>query len=251
MRSVVRYRRDMNLPGRLSRSTLGDLLGMLHRAGASGVLELLEPSGARAGRSHRVFLSGGLVDDVETLDAHPPLGELLAREGALDAASLAKLLQKLMLNPSLRAGEILVSEGLASEALVAAGLRWQLRARLESVFRLADGLVRFHVRRSVAARGRLGAVLGPRDFLHGRRRARADGGSRATGHARESSEHAEALRVLGVTADADADTVRKAYRRLAAVHHPDRHPGAGPSELSELVRTFTRITAAYRVVAGK
>lgn len=240
----------MNLPGRLSRTTLGDLLGRLHRAGASGVLELLEPSGARAGRSHRVFFTGGLVDAVETLDAHPPLGELLAREGALDTASLAKLLQKLMLNPSLRAGEVLVSERLASEALVGAALRWQLRARLDSIFRLADGLVRFHVR-SAAARGRLGAVLGPRDFLHGRRRARAEGGSRATGHARASYERAEALRVLGVEPDADADTVRKAYRRLAAVHHPDRHPGAGPSELSELVRTFTRITAAYQVVAGK
>jgi len=240
----------MNLPGRLSRTTLGDLLGQLHRAGASGVLELLEPSGARAGRSHRVFFTGGLVDDVETLDAHPPLGELLAREGALDAGSLAKLLRKLMLNPSHRAGEILVNERLANEALVMAALRWQLRARLDSIFRLADGLIRFHVRRA-AGRARLGAVLGPRDFLHGRRRARADGGSRASAHGRESSQRAEALRVLGVAADADADTVRKAYRRLAAVHHPDRHPGAGPSELSELVRTFTRITAAYRVVAGK
>jgi len=240
----------MNLPGRLSRTTLGDLLGRLHRAGASGVLELLEPSGARAGRGHRVFFTGGLVDAVETLDPHPPLGELLAREGALDSAALTKLLQKLMSNPSLRAGEVLVNERLASEALVGAALRWQLRARLESIFRLADGLVRFHVR-SVAARGRLGAVLGPREFLHGRRRARAEGGSRATGHVRASNERAEALRVLGVGPDADADTVRKAYRRLAAVHHPDRHPGAGPSELSELVRTFTRITAAYQVVAGK
>jgi DnaJ-domain-containing protein 1 len=240
----------MNLPGRLSRTTLGDLLGRLHRAAASGVLELVEASGARAGASHRVFFTGGLVDSVETLDAHPPLGELLAREGALDSASLAKLLRKLMANPALRAGEILVNENLASEALVAAALRWQLRARLESVFRLADGQVRFHVR-SAAARGRLAAMLGPRDFLHGRRRARAEGGSRASTHVRESLKQAEARRVLGVAPDADADTVRKAYRRLAAVHHPDRHPGAGPSELSELVRTFTRITAAYQVVAGK
>jgi DnaJ-domain-containing protein 1 len=240
----------MNLPGRLSRTTLGDLLGMLHRAGASGVLELLEATGAHAGRSHRVFLAGGLVDDVDTLAAHPPLGELLAREGALGREALTKLLRKLTLEPSLRAGEVLVSERLASEALVAAALRWQLRARLESVFRLSDGLIRFQVRPAVA-RGRLGAVLGPREFLHGRRRARAEGGSRATAHVRETTERAEALAVLGLAPDADAVTVRKTFRRLAAVHHPDRHPRAGASELSELVRKFTRITAAYQVVAEK
>jgi DnaJ-domain-containing protein 1 len=214
------------------------------------VLEVLEPSGARAGRAHRVFLAGGLVDGVETLDAHPPLGELLAREGALSAEALAKLLRKLSLDASHRAGEILVNERLANEALVTAALRWQLRARLESVFRLADGLIRFHVR-PAALRGRFGAVLGPREFLHGRRRARADGGSRATAHVRESSQRAEALSVLGLEPDADAATVRKAYRRLAAVHHPDRHPRAGATELSDLVRKFTRITAAYQVVAGK
>jgi hypothetical protein len=240
----------MYLPGRLSRTTLGDLLGMLHRASASGVLEVLEPSGARAGRGHRVFVAGGMVDGVETLDPGPPLGELLAREGALDRDALTKLLRKLALDPSLRAGEVLVSERLANEALVAAALRWQLCARLESVFRLADGLIRFHVRPAVT-RGRLGAVLGPREFLHGRRRARAEGGSRATASVRESSQRAEALAVLGVESDADAATVRRAFRRLAAVHHPDRHPGAGASELSDLVRKFTRITAAYQVVAGK
>src|SRR5689334_11210166 len=147
----------MNLPGRLTRTTLGDLLGMLHRAGASGVLELVEPSGSRAGKSHRVFLSGGLVDDVETDPEHPPLGELLAREGALDRDGLTTLLRRLVEAPERRAGEILIAERLANEALVSAALRWQLRSRLETVFRLSDGLVRFHVRRK--PRGNLGAVL--------------------------------------------------------------------------------------------
>jgi DnaJ-domain-containing protein 1 len=239
----------MNLPGRLTRTTLGDLLGMLHREGASGVLELVEPAGARAGKSHRVFFTGGLVDHVETPDPHPPLGELLVREGALGPAALATLLGKLTLEPARKAGEILVNERLASEALIGAALRWQLRARLESLFRLADGLVRFHVR-PAAARGRLRAVLGPRDFLHGRRRARAEGGSRATGLARELGERAEAYRVLGVPPDAHPADVRRAFRRLAAVHHPDRHPGASAAELATLVQKFTRITAAYRAVSG-
>jgi DnaJ-domain-containing protein 1 len=236
----------MNLPGRLTKTTLGDLLGMLHRAGATGVLELVEAS---AGRTHRVFLSAGLVDDVETAPAHPPLGEILLRERALDYPALSVLLRRLVLEPERRSGEILVSERLANEAMVRAALRWQLRARLEAVFRLEDGFVRFHVRRT-RAEGRHVLVLTPREFLHGRRRARRDGGSRATGMARDLAEKQAAYRALGVAPGADAATVRKAYRRLAAEHHPDRHPRATPEELRHLVQTFTRLTAAYQVVSG-
>ena len=52
----------MRLPGRLKATTLGDLLGSLHRARTNGTLEVVEDSG----RSHRVFLQAGLV--VETAD---------------------------------------------------------------------------------------------------------------------------------------------------------------------------------------
>jgi DnaJ-domain-containing protein 1 len=224
---------------------------MLHRAGASGVLELVEPSGSRAGHSHRVFFSAGMVDDVETEHVHPPLGELLAQEGALDREALALLLRRLVVDPARRAGEILVTERLANEALVGAALRWQLRSRLEALFRLSDGHVRFHVRRP-RERARLAAVLTPREFLHGRRRARAQGrGSPATGLVREHAEKEAAYHVLGVEPGADAATVRRAYRRLAAEHHPDRHPGATPGELRALVQTFTRLTAAYQTVSEK
>jgi DnaJ-domain-containing protein 1 len=56
----------MNLPGRLNKTTLGDLLGSLCRAGISGVLELVEAEGVRAGRVHRIYLDRGRVDDVDT-----------------------------------------------------------------------------------------------------------------------------------------------------------------------------------------
>jgi DnaJ family protein C protein 7 len=86
--------------------------------------------------------------------------------------------------------------------------------------------------------------------LHGRRRARADGGSKATGLARDQLQREAAYRVLGVEPGSDPTSVRQAFRRLAAVHHPDRHPGATAEELRSLVQRFTRITAAYQAVAG-
>jgi DnaJ-domain-containing protein 1 len=238
----------MNLPGRLTLTTLGDLLGTLHRAGATGVLEIVEPSGARAGISHRVKLHAGLVDAVETDLDHPRLGELLVREGALDRRGLSTLLRRMVEEPARRSGEILVGERLASAALVEAALRWQLRLRIEAVFRLPDGLVRFHVRRSDARPG-LRSLLTPRDFLHGRRRARRDARTTPGAAAQADARRAEAYRLLGLEPGADSTSVRRAFRKLASEHHPDRHPGATAGQLSELVRTFSRITAAYHSLA--
>jgi DnaJ-domain-containing protein 1 len=237
----------MNLPGRLKFTTLGDLLGTLHRAGATGVLEIVEASGVNAGRCHRVKLRAGLVDAVETDLEHPRLGELLAREGALDRQGLSTLLRRMVEEPERRSGEILVDERLASAALVEAALRWQLRMRIDAVFRLPDGLVRFHVRRSEARPG-LRSLLTPRDFLHGRRRARSESRSSAAAQAHGDVRRAEAYRLLGVELGADSATVRRAFRKLASEHHPDRHPGATADQLSALVRTFSRITAAYHSI---
>lgn len=55
----------MELPGTLSQSTLGDLLGALHRAGQSGTLDLRETKGPTAGTVHRIHLRGGLVVAVQ------------------------------------------------------------------------------------------------------------------------------------------------------------------------------------------
>jgi hypothetical protein len=60
----------MHLPGRLSASTLADLLGSLHRERITGTIELSEIGGpigrGVAGRIHRVHLRSGLVAEVET-----------------------------------------------------------------------------------------------------------------------------------------------------------------------------------------
>jgi DnaJ-domain-containing protein 1 len=237
----------VNLPGRLSLTTLGDLLGSLHRANASGVLELVEPHGVNAGRSHRIYLSAGLVDGVETSLEHPRLGELLAREGALDREQLQTLLRRLVMEPQRLTGEILVTERLASRVLVAAALRWQLRERMDAIYRLRDALVRFHVRRAERTRA-FGSLLTPRDFLYGRSRARIE---LELPLSRESEvRRRDAYRLLGLAPGSDAGAVRRAFRRLAAEHHPDRHPDATAAELAELVRRFSRLTAAYHTLNG-
>src|SRR5262245_65184724 len=99
----------MNLPGRLTLATLGDLLGTLHRAEASGVLELVEARGACAGRSHRVFLARGLVDGVETELDQARIGELLHERRLIDREGLTALLRAILEQPGRRAGEILVA----------------------------------------------------------------------------------------------------------------------------------------------
>lgn len=70
----------MNLPGKLRHSTLGDLLGTLHRAGLSGVLALRELRGATAGRCHKIHLQRGLIVAVETADAPEGLDRALMKQ---------------------------------------------------------------------------------------------------------------------------------------------------------------------------
>ena len=48
---------------------------------------------------------------------------------------------------------------------------------------------------------------------------------------------------LGVARDADAETVRRAFRKLAAQHHPDRHPGDKAAEAK-----FKKIAEAYSIL---
>jgi hypothetical protein len=53
----------LELPGRLERSTLGDVLGALHRSGATGALRL-EEAGVDGSRQHVIYLREGLIADI-------------------------------------------------------------------------------------------------------------------------------------------------------------------------------------------
>jgi DnaJ-domain-containing protein 1 len=238
----------MNLPGRLKLSTLGDMLGVLHRAGASGVLELIEQDGSVAGRTHRVYLDGGLIDGVESRFAVPKLGEIMLREGLLGLEGVRLLLRKLIEQPGKKAGQILLDERLVNSSLLEASLRAQLKARLEALFKLRDALVRFHVRRP--PRGRRASLLSPREFLHGRPRARTGRPEPRRSEPSVDAPQRASYEILGLSPGADTEAVRRAFRKLAALHHPDRHPGATPAEKAILAQRFSQITAAYHRLSG-
>jgi len=199
----------MQLPGRLRLTTLGDLLGALHRACASGILELVEIEGARAGRSHRVFFDSGLIDDVDTAFEQARLGER--------------------------------------------------RSRLEALYGLSEALIRFHVPRPRS--GFRQQPLSPREFLHGRPRARADFAARVSERfssrfagrseaARGLEPRHAAYRTLGLSSTAQAREVQRAFRKLAAEQHPDRFPNASPAEKAQHLSRFAQLSAAYHLLMG-
>jgi hypothetical protein len=56
----------------------------------------------------------------------------------------------------------------------------------------------------------------------------------------------EARRLLGVGVSAGPDEIKRAYRRLARLCHPDMHPGAEGTYRRALESRFAGLTAAYR-----
>ncbi|MGH7438994.1 MAG: DUF4388 domain-containing protein, partial [Polyangiaceae bacterium] len=179
----------MNFPGRLRSTTLGDLLGTLHRASSTGTLELTEDRG----RTHRVFLSAGLVVAVEIDGASPSLSEILRAERAAGDDVLRRSF--LRANASRRLhGQVLVDEFCLSPEVVGSALRRQLLWRLGVLERLSDARVAFRVALRAPASAAQLAPLEPREFLHGRRRLR----ERVPGHSAAPSPRDGAWRILGI-----------------------------------------------------
>jgi hypothetical protein len=243
----------VQLPGRLRATTLGDLLGALHRAGAGGTLEIVEDRG----RAHRVHLAGGLVIGVELDGASPSLAEILRRERAADDDVLRRSLLRAMASGRLH-GEVLVDEFCLSPSVVGAALRRQLLARLAAIETIVDARISFRVAVR-APRGALGACgwvepLGAPEFLRGRRRAReragatSGGASPGAGAAARASENAS--RILGLPPGAEVGDIKRAYRRLARSVHPDLHPAASAEEKRALEERFAAITDAYRTLVA-
>lgn len=227
----------MHLPGRLKATTLGDLLGMLHRQGATGTLELVEDRG----RTHRVHLSLGRVVAAEVDGATASLADMLRRERAADDDVLRRSLLRAMASRRLH-GQVLVDDFHLAPSVVGAALRRQVLSRLTALEQLADARISFRV----AVRPPRGALhdapLEAREFLHGRRRARG----RTPAPPPACSANVDSWRILGLPPGADPAEIKRAYRRLAREFHPDLHPGASPEERRTLELRFARLTEAYR-----
>jgi DnaJ-domain-containing protein 1 len=246
----------MQLPGRLKATTLGDLLGALHRQAATGTLELGEPSG----RVHRVHLTEGLVTAVEVDRASASLAEILRRQEAIDEDTLRRSLLRAMASRRLH-GEVLVRDFHLSPTVVGRALRRQVMLRLQILEELGDAQIGFRV----TVRPPRGALtdepLGGPEFLTGRKRTRDRAPDRASGtfatNAASSSlpggwdpARASACRALGVSFTAAPVEIKQAYRRLVRTYHPDLHPEASHEERRSLGARFAEITAAYRTLVA-
>jgi len=246
----------MLLPGRLRQTTLGDLLGTLHRAGAHGTLELTEDTG----RSHRVHIAKGLIVAVEFDGAAATLAEVLRASGEVDDGTLRRSLLRAIASKRLH-GEVLVAEFRLSETVVDAAVRKQMLTRLGRLEQLTDAQLRFRVTVPIPRGAVVAAPLGPTQFLSGRRRFRDRGAATSAPPARArdragsvptraESTPLSAWRVLGVAPGADASEIKRAYRRLARAYHPDLHPEASDPEKKHLVERFHALTEAYRALVA-
>jgi DnaJ-domain-containing protein 1 len=246
----------MQLPGRLKATTLGDVLGSLHRARASGMLELVEASG----RSHRVHLALGLVTAVEVDRAAASLGEILRSEDEVDDDVLRRSLLRAMASSRLH-GEVLVRDFHLSPVVVGRALRRQLLQRLQMLEELADAQILYRVTVRPPRGALLDDPLAPSEFLAGKKRARDRRAEPASGTYRSARPPSGlpgsidvgrlvAYRALGLASGAADDEIKRAYRRLVREYHPDLHPDATSEERRSLSVRFAEVTAAYRALVA-
>jgi len=63
------------------------------------------------------------------------------------------------------------------------------------------------------------------------------------------SKKKDYYKILGVTRNATDDEVKKAYKTLAKVHHPDRHSNATPAEQKKQEKLFKDLGQAYSILS--
>jgi DnaJ-domain-containing protein 1 len=192
---------------------------------------------------------------VEVDGAAPTLAELLRSERRVDNELLRHSLLRAMSSRRLH-GDVLVHDFRIDKGVVEEALRRQLCSRLERLELLSDARIRFHVTVRPPREAITDNPLQAHQFLAGKRRARERAAShgasrteRALAHEAPSARHA-ALRVLGVSPEADVTEIRSAYRRLAREYHPDLHPSAGEDERRALSDRFRAVTEAYRALVA-
>jgi len=239
----------MQLPGRLRKTSLGDLLGSLHRARAHGTLELSDRD-----RIHRVFINAGQVLAVDFDGSTMSLGDVLRSTRAVDDETLRRSVLRAIASRRLL-GEVLVHDFRIAPQIVGAALRRQIAQRLEQLDHLQDARISFRVAMRPPRNALHQEPLGPEEFLQGRPRARdrsAESGEQCVApRAHLDAERIQALRILGLGSDeaGDPHAIRRAYRKLAKTIHPDTQPHASDDERRHLESRFSAVTSAYTLLA--
>jgi hypothetical protein len=208
----------VELPGSLERSTLGDVLGALHRDRVSGALRLHETLDGEE-RQHVIHWRDGLIHHVETTRTT---------------------------RPSCRGGD---PRRVQAHWTPDDASKRQRLACLEALFELDRAKISFRVMGRHPAQ--ISQPLEPTDFLHGRRRQRD-----ASPGARDATVNADtprqrALLTLGLSGEAGPDAVRAAFRQMAWRWHPDRHPQVGELTRAALCRRFAQISTAYEQLMAR
>ncbi|XP_055540830.1 dnaJ homolog subfamily C member 7 isoform X2 [Wyeomyia smithii] len=65
----------------------------------------------------------------------------------------------------------------------------------------------------------------------------------------KKSKRKDYYKILGVSKQASEDEIKKAYRKRALVHHPDRHANSSEEEKKEQERKFKEVGEAYTVLS--
>lgn len=229
---------SLQLPSCLSQSTLGDVLGRLHREALSGVLQVVAAS-----ETHEIELQNGLVVRVSVAADSPRLGEAL-RQAASDDRHFVRALRLALARArdERPLGERLLAVGATSQVAVSQTLQELHHARLNALFALECGQLRFRLLHRPTASS---LVLGPALFLHHRKRYRDRFPSRKVPL---GAEVARAYAVLGLTPGADLMRVNAAFRRLVIERHPDKVANLGNEAMERATRRFRDCVQSHRVL---
>lgn len=245
----------MQIASRLRDTTLGDLLAELHRANATGVLELIEPKGR-----HAIHLRRGFVQAVESESALVRLGDVAARRWGISRPAVERARMYAHAR-GLRIGHALVATRVIAAAQLDALLAEQQRARLELLYALRDAEIRFRVARPLPDGAAEQTPLEARDTFYGRPRKQARDTEHTQSTEQPRARHSRVTRamhhplaaeyaVLGVTPDSDQRAVRDAFRALVLALHPDRAHGVSDLERESRARKLVDVVRAYRTVTA-
>jgi hypothetical protein len=228
----------VHLPSCLSSSTLGDVLGTLHRKRLSGVLQI-----EVAAKTHEIELQKGFVVRVHLADASARLGERLSCNMA-DGRQFERALRLALARSrdERPLGERLLATHAAPASAVAQALQELHQSRLDVLFNVRSARLHFRVAYRPLASA---MVLGPAVFLHQRRRYR------------ERSKPAERLMcaelrraygVLGLAPGEGLSSVKAAWRTRALLLHPDKFVAQGPRAVEQATRRFCECASSYRLL---